>query len=384
MARARKTDWRELEKQQLEALPARLHPDDWKWLRGAVKFETVDLELATTAEVMALFPGTSDERPGSVNDARLIRTFLWQLWLKIKAKHSPPVQGNIRSTWYQALEPFYQKHDLIGRRALLQGSRHQLEEAPIREIGIRKRTSEADRVATTMTDILGDFIYAHVFRFSDFVYQEPLDHRALVGRDKPKNLYFTEKEGLWRLAKELYEDKLDLGNSISVMAANGQPSLLALDYYCQGLVSRGVRRITAGCFSDYDPWGYLIAQGLDDKLRFLGFEVTTYYLTTANLFSPEQIARGRDFGNLDEKDKALKTLVDRWMAVTNGVNGRPIGLHIDVLSWGLKSAQGQNFRKWAIVGQAGEWFPVVQPLSEAERSWRVPRALTTKRTVRQR
>lgn len=68
------------------------------------KFETVDLELATTAEVMALFPGTSDERPGSVNDARLIRTFLWQLWLKIKAKHSPPVQGNIRSTWYQALE----------------------------------------------------------------------------------------------------------------------------------------------------------------------------------------------------------------------------------------------------------------------------------------
>lgn len=381
MPKAKKTDWRELEKQQLEALPQRLHPGDWKWLRSSVAFETVDLDLATTQEVLALFPGDSSERPGSVNDSRLIRTFLWQLWLKIKARQAPPVEGNIRSTWYQALEPFYHKHDLIGRRALLQASSYQLEEAPVNWIGIRKRTSDADRVATNMTAILGEFIYAHVFRFSDFMYQEPLDHRALVGRDKPKNLYFTEKEGLWRLAKELHEDKLDLGNSISVMASNGQPSLLALDFFAQSLISRGVRRITAGCFSDYDPWGYLIAQGLDDKLRFLGFDVTTYYLTSAALFTPEQIARGRDFSQLDPNDKALKTLVDNWLVVTNGVNGRPIGLHIDVLSWGLKSAQGQNFRKWAIVGQAGEWFSEVQPLDEKDRSWRVPRSLRSKSTV---
>lgn len=383
MAGTRKLDWRQLEKQQLEALPRRLHPGDWRWLANAVEFDTVDLELATTAEILAVFPGSGGERPGSVNDARLIRTFLWQLWLKIQAKQAPPVEGNIRSTWYQALEPFYQKHDLIGRRALLQASSYELTESPIHRIGIRKRTSEADRVATTMTALMGEFIYAHVFRFADFAFQEPLDHRALVGRDKPKNLYFTEKEGLWRLAKELHEDKLDLGNSISVMAANGQPSLLALDYFAEDLIRRGVRKIFAGCFSDYDPWGYLIAQGLDDKLRFLGFDVITYYLTSADLFTPEQIARGRDFGNLDPiKDKALQTLVDNWMAVTNGVNGRPIGLHVDVLSWGLKSAQGHNFRKWAILGQAGNWFTQVQPLAEKDRSWRVPRRLTPKSTVR--
>lgn len=383
MPRARKIDWRELEKQELESLPGRLHPEDWKWLRNSVKLDTVDLDQATTAEVLALFPGGGDERPGSVNDARLIRTFLWQLWLKIRTKQAPPVEGNIRSTWYQALEPFYQKHDLIGRRALLEASSYELEEAPLQSIGIRKRSSEADRVATTMTALLGEFIYAHVFRFQDFVYQEPLDHRALVGRDKPKNLYFTEKEGLWRLARELYEDKLDLGNSISVMASNGQPSLLALDYFAKGLISRGVRKITAGCFSDFDPWGYLIAQGLDDKLRFLGFDVTTYYLTNSSLFTPEQIARGRDFGKLDPvKDRSLKTLVDNWMAVTNGVNGRPIGLHVDVLAWGVKSSLGQNFRKWAIVGQAGEWFTRVQPIAEEDRNWHTPRTIRAKRHVR--
>lgn len=376
MAGTRKIDWRDLERQQLEALPGRLHPDDWKRLRSNVEFEAVDLELATTAEILALFPGTSGDRPGSVNDARLIRTYLWQLWLKIQTKQAPPVEGNIRSTWYQALEPFYQKHDLIDRKALLQSSLQQLEEAPIKGIGIRKRTSEADRIATNMTEILGEFIYSHVFRFSDFLYQEPIDHRALVGRDKPRNLYFTEKEGLWRLAKELHEDKLNLGNSISVMASNGQPSLLALDYFCQGLINRGVRRIVAGCFSDFDPWGYLIAQGLDDKLRFLGFDVTTYYLTSASLFSPQQIAHGRDFSNLDPiNDKALLTLVNNWLAVTNGVDGRPIGLHIDVLSSGQKSAQGQNFRKWAILGQAGQWFPVVQPLADKYRNWKTPRTI---------
>ena len=353
-------NWQEKLPEVLTRLQSDVEEADWKWLTSQVALDCPDLDKMEPDEVRRRFAFKT-----GINNSRLTRTFIWQAWLKIMVKEYEPVMGNIRSFWYQHLENFYRSHGLFTPTALeppteetyiqsaippddasSRSEDEALDEDPVRW----KRTSAEDKLINTMTEVMSKFVEHHIFRYQDeFLFQIPMDSRYLVGRDRRKMLFFTEKEGMWWLCNELHKARNK--RSISVMASRGEPSYLTLEYFADQLAALGVSELLIATLCDFDPWGFWIAWNLDHKFRSFCskekdkdgklipfFKVTTYLLTTPDLFTPEQIKAGRDLSKFKDQ-----TLIQNWLSVTHGVHGKPIGLHIDVVNPRLKRQRVDNW-----------------------------------------
>lgn len=363
MGRAK--DWKKVEAEKLAALEHRLAPVDWRWLQTSVNFAAPDLELIASDQVLTYFHRRN--RPDRLNHTLLLTTLIWQSWIKVCAQVLEPVRGNLRSFWYQIVEPFYREHGLLEQKL---GIPRVLQwwEAVGSVPTARTPQDLASRVVDRMTERLADFVWHHIFRFSgELSFEEPLDHKYIVGRDRPGILFMTEKEGLWWLCDFIRKED----PNISVMASNGQPSFLAVEYFADSLLRR-TRNLAIGIFSDFDPWGWWIALNLDDKLRFMGFKsVESYYVTSTSLFTPEQIAHGHDLSQSPHQ-----TMVRNWLEATGGVDGRPIALHIDVIPGPKMKLLARNFVKWAEDGNLDQHFQRVPRLQETDlvkTLWNSPR-----------
>jgi hypothetical protein len=369
VANGRKPDWREHEQKLLEQLRQKLQPKEMKWLESHVKLGAPDLDTVASLELPQLFPGSPKEPPPRINDARLIKTFIWQCWVKIGAGLLKPVRGNVRSFWYQFLEGFYRKHGLL----------------PTPGGFVRWRDSDApeDRIIEQMTKFFSDFVWHHVFWYrAEFRFQEPINDKKRRGVDRPGILFFTEKEGLWWLCEELYDA---VKRSVSVMASNGQTSLLNLEYFAAEL-SKKSWKLSIGAMCDLEPYGEAIAGALDQKMRHLlhglaaeealltgrkppKIEVTTWLLTDAQLFTPAQIAAGKDLSwALQDPEPGQpdplaspRTQIRHWLARTGGVDGKPIALHVDVVDEELKRKRaGKDFVDVLLKGKKPK-FPTINP-----------------------
>lgn len=351
-------DLKEFERQRKEELRASLSPEDFRWLERSVCWESPELQGIPTATLRQVFP--EPKHPDRINDNRLLLTMIWQTWLLVLMGEMEPVRGNLRSFWYQVVEPFYREHKLLSPT---EGFVEPVGIFPTVvgqfPTGVSDRSDRAGRIVELMTENLGKFVRHRVFKFSgEFEFQRPMDHLSYVGKDDAKYLFFTEKEGLWWLCQMLYGEP---EKSISVMASNGQPSFLSLEYYARDL-SRRTKRVWIGVFSDYDPWGWAIAINLADKLRFFGFnQVEAYYLTSPELFTPQQIANGHDLSHHPQQSQVL-----HWVEDTGGVGGRPIALHIDVLSRAKKELLAHDFVKYASSGKLGQHYRPVPELEKAK------------------
>lgn len=361
-------DWRGKEKELLSRLKERLDSHQWGWLNGSVQLTAPDLATVDTDTLKVLFPPRPPEKPPGVNDAELIRTFIWQTWVKTAAGIFEPLLGNIRSFWYAHLEEFYRRHGLVKSRLLSLALAFRLFDGalgrwPSEDLEVLEAAIREEKVTETMTEQMDLLVGHRVFRFQDeFGFREPMDNRRHRGRNRPRFLFFTEKEGLWWLCETLYAGLERPGKealpSISVMASNGQPSFLTLEYFARQL--QGVSNLVVGAFCDHDPWGLSIAEQIDSKLRFLGFRVVTYRLTTVDLFTPEQIQNGRNFSSLDP-EKGLGKQVHNWFLKTGGTEGQKIGLHIDVIPNPKKIQRAKSWLE-ALVADRTPPFPVIAPV----------------------
>ena len=337
---------------------AELTPDDMKWLRRNVQLDAPALDKADTATVRRLF-GT---KQGGVNDAGLVRSYLWQSWILIGLGQVEPIDGNLRSFWYQRLEPFYRRHGLVDTDKVDQHGK------PL--VDRKKYSSRGEKIVNVMGEMMAELVSYRILRYRELGFVEPFDHRAKPGRARPRILLVTEKEGLWKYLLLFYRGELEPTSkkpkpvvtfkSISVMASNGQPSMLALEYFHEALADAGVGTLVIGALCDLDPWGYEIALSYTEKFHFLGFkEVTTYLLTQASWFTPDQIAAGRDLSNLPTAGE--RKLAQKWFEKTNGVNGKMLGLHLDVIS---KSQLIMNIFDWVkqvLKSDQVSGYPLVTP-----------------------
>ena len=98
-----------------------------EWLRKNVDVDCPDIRKMTTKEIKERFPGRlkpvqnpqnpneQNNQDKGVNDARLIRTFIWQSYLMIKSDELESMKGNMRTFWYRELGPFLKYHGLYYR-----------------------------------------------------------------------------------------------------------------------------------------------------------------------------------------------------------------------------------------------------------------------------
>lgn len=367
--------WLEKQAEVLVQLQSDVEVGDMKWLRTNVDLDCADLNSdATTTEYIR-------ERfryRGHLNQARVTRTFIWQCWIKIKAGELDPVEGNIRSFWYQYLEDFYRGHNLFkpefsqppaatpyieSSPKVLDGPADEDDMASFELVG---RISAEDVLIDTMTRLMADFATHHIFRLGgEFQFQRPTGNKTLIGRDRKKLLFFTEKEGIWpTTCLDLHKAKNK--HSISVMASDGEPTLLTLEYFVEDFKENGVSELIIGAMCDYDPWGFWIAWNLDRKLRSFRRQgekdskgklvpyfksITTYLLTTPDLFTDENIAKARDLSDFRDQ-----TLIKHWMAVTHGIHGKPLAIHVDKVN---KILRRQRADDWIqdILGHVAPPYP---------------------------
>lgn len=363
--------WKEKEAEVLAQLEATLAPENWAWLQRNLLKDCGDIERAETHELYEWFgKGSSpkDDDPKSLNDTGLMRMYVWQAWIKVLAEEMLPIDGNLRSMWYQHIDPYWRKHGLLPNEMRRRSS---LDEGYWVD-GYLKADEDVrggDRekaVSSLMMDQIGLFVFHRIFQYRGALqFQQPLDGRAEVGRDKAKFLFYTEKEGFWKLCEKVVEGSLSgdpgSGTSISVMATKGQPSLILLEYFIDELKRRGVSNVIVGGFSDHDPWGLQILENLDAKLRFFQFKsVEVYRLTHPKLFNKEQLAKGKNLSHFQPS-----VVVDRWVEKTGGTPG-PYGkkwsLHIDLLFPEQREAVA---RRWLLSIANKSWaddYPLVEPL----------------------
>ena len=308
--------WQEVQKKVIESL----NSEQKKWLKSKVNLEVDNLKKYTTEEIYKIFPGrpkvnAQGVKVSTVNDSSFIYTFIWQCWLMIIAHELMAMKGNLRSFWYKELRPIFKKHNLLDK-----------DEGPPVRSRYRSESPREIYILDRMSKIFDQFVLRGFFKFKDeFEFQDPREAFRIIGRKNPRFVFFTEKEGLFwfceKVAKEL---------GITAIASHGEPGLLTMEYFSEELKKRKVKNIVLACLTDYDPWGYNIAQSFKEKLEepVFDFKVKFTNLTVLKeIFEPEVVEeKKRDLSNVSEsKKKQVKV----WMDETGGIDGKPYGMHID-------------------------------------------------------
>ncbi|MEQ8192329.1 MAG: hypothetical protein ABRQ39_30465 [Candidatus Eremiobacterota bacterium] len=184
----KKKDWMEIAQEVLGSIDS---VQD-EWLRNNVDVEASDIRKMTTEEIKERFHGRfkliqdkDNSRANGVNDARLIRTFIWQSYLMIKSKELKPMKGNMRTFWYRELGPLLKDHGLYD------ADRFEGEKLPDEVLRIiddfiddELRVRELERAFSDqgrelylldkMSKSFDEFVLRGFFRFQDeFEFQDP-------------------------------------------------------------------------------------------------------------------------------------------------------------------------------------------------------------------
>jgi len=182
-------------------------------------------------------------------------------------------------------------------------------------------------------------------------------------------LLFFEKRGMYELCKWAYKSIA----KISYMASRGQPSYLELEKFSKEFADGRVATLVIGGFPDWDPYGWNILEELDAKLRFLGervardkktgkwiqFKVKTYMLTSAKIFTEEDIASGDD---LSLWPPGYQKMIKAWVDKGGGVNGKPIAMSINAVPVPKMKVLMERFIDYATGDQMDSHYIRIKPI----------------------
>lgn len=374
-------NWKDAERKFLKTL----EDEKRSWVEKTVNLDA-DNELTekTRAQLIRMFPGKPKAIEGkkykTLNDKEMILTFVWQVAMKIRAGVYTKIKGNMRTAWYKYLEQIYVGNDLLASDVgepvdavellmpavfqnllmmepqIFDGAAGELRKALSGHPKTLRKMSRAVRkayelvqhaareryVINTMTGSFDEFIRQGIFRFGDdFGFMDPGDRYRIIGQKRPRVIFFTEKEGLWWLCEELAKD-----HGITVFSSQGETSLLAVEFLVGLLKKEDVKSLVVGALTDYDPWGYEIAGNICVKLAYDiyygleyrkdGTKKDNVHLTRLNgtqedlnkLFTPEQIQKGKR--DLRTYSQYKQDQVKDWMEKTEGIDGEPYGIHVDL------------------------------------------------------
>jgi hypothetical protein len=361
-------DWREAAAWVRE----RLTGSQKRWLQSHLAWEAEDLDRVDREYVRRVFlkyePGEEPgERVPTVDDSRLLRTLIWQFWMKLLAGQAEPVGGNLRSFWYHPVGPFYRRHRLDRTdRPTLKGDEVLLRlnvaaglwlavaaERPEVSSGSRRK----DYLIKEMTRCLGEFVVRRFYDFRDlgFLPDEP---PYKVGTRAASILVFTEKQGMRWLVEEQHASR-----GVTCYPSNGEPSLMTVGELVSRLRAKKIARVRAGGFCDHEPYGYNMLESLDEKFRVYGMRAEVYLLTTTDLFDPEVLEH-------DKRPLADTERNRRWVQRTGGIHGELFGIHVDLARHDRLRQRAAEFVRWARGSGEPPWLRVQGTLPAGE--WRKP------------
>jgi hypothetical protein len=270
-----------------------------------------------------------------LNHSTLMRTLVWQTLGRIKSGEREHFTGNLRTFWYEESQPLYNRNDLFDQVSKKPGQSRFHVHAPrwlqLIHLGEpepnRKLTAKEKYINNLGEDVFQEFVSNKIFRYQDFGFKDKTAHLKLIGAGHASLVFFVEKEGLFDKYCRRYHEEY----KISVMASNGEPSAIGLEYFSDQLRGKKIKNVGLAGLVDYDPFGYDIFDTYVDFFKTEGFGIKdATLLTSLDLYTAKALAE--ESVDLVARYPKKKTLIDRWFAKTGGINGEKRGIHADAAS----------------------------------------------------
>lgn len=234
----------------------------------------------------------------------------------------------LRRFWYMAIKPALEKLDL-------------LKSSDVTDEGMKKWDS-------TLSRYIADMVRAGELTYQDLNIVDDSRKLSLPGNvfqtvslrtygaqisaaDNPNIILCCEKDTVFE-----HIEKLASLFGCSCISGKGQNAFAAMEKLLRGM-PYDVEDIHILTFTDYDPSGYSISGtfkkqalshlsnlGLDSKVHIERIGITLDQLTPDEILNNQYTPKSHG--------KGQKTINDKWMELTNGIDGEFKGLELDALS----------------------------------------------------
>lgn len=295
---------RELSDQRLK----KVSPDQLDWLEDNVDLTAPELDELGPDRLLERFGQTPRKRRGDrewdVNDARLMRTVVWQFHLRLEAGQARPIRGTVRGFWLTRVRPLWQALALLKP-----------------DEGYEGDTERSRYLIRILDEAFDAFVLEGIFRYQDLEIFDTRERYRLIGRELPRLIFYTDREEMFWVCRELSERF-----RVSAFCSGGPPSLISCEWISRDLLRRQARNLRIAALTDYDPVGrdsaLLLGQLLSHEV--FGFQsVHTTVLTDLSLFSPEVV---RVASHQLRHERGLAS----WLEQGGGVDGQPVGLPVSL------------------------------------------------------
>lgn len=298
---------------QAESLRKHFNESQIEFLEKRVALQCPDLRVMRPEQLPEFFA-----RDGGVNDAKIILTFIAQYYIRFLEKKDSSIRGNLKSFWYRWLGRSLER---LGRLTVRGG------------LSVTSASARARYLLKTMEDSFEQFFLQDFFHYRDLDVYNHRETFRLMGREKKRHLFYTEKEGLFWFCQVVHSI-----HSCHTFASRGSSTWLDTDYLAEAIQKLSVRNLYVAALTDYDPWGLFIARQIRRKLETYRFgfrRIHLEILTDLDLFDPAVIQSEKRYlltGHEDPKDP-VHQVVQRWVANGGGIDGKAYGMHVDNINF---------------------------------------------------
>ncbi len=308
--------WQEALAQYYESHPT-LDEENRAWLRAEVRMDAPLLEEMEREELLATF-----STDGDMSHAALIRTLVWQALGLILCGREEPLNGNLRSFHYRFSDSIYAGNGLYTTVSKADpGFQDYLAWAT--EPG-RGETAKKSYIQNLCENVFQEYVEHRIFRYQGpFKVHNANEGKARLGEGRASLIFFTEKQGLEEYCKAYHADL-----RISTMVSQGQPSLVAAEYFADELRAKKIKRVALAGLVDWDPSGFLIARTYRRNFERLGFGIKNFtILTRLDLFT-EHSLKTKSY-DLTKVAPGREKLTQSWFLETKGIHGERRGIYVN-------------------------------------------------------
>jgi len=276
----------------------------------------------TRDELIAAFSTASGS---AVVVSVLLANFLWQQIQYIRAGNPSPVDGgNVRSLWY-------------------------LVKPVLSRIGSLDETDHYK----TLSSQLAEMAAHRLLSYREFGLID--DGKWSIGAYNPHVILMAEKEAHYRFLQQMQDY-----TGATILATGGQPATITSEYFTAALLeklaqvgiataARPARRgkwaagarmaqsrrtpppeVVILSLTDYDPYGWALLDTFAGDLETFGLpKIRVINLSVPKNYRPEELEMMHY--DLEKSGDTPPAMLRKWMKRTNGIDGKPWGMEVDVL-----------------------------------------------------
>ena len=256
-----------------------------------------DLRFWSSEKLRGVFAAASS---GRVLTRVLVRNLIYQAATRILSEQAPPIEGNLRSLYYQWVKP------------------------------VAARLPEVQRQRGDPYDVMIDelerlIVGLQLWRYRDLeLVDENWENRFLSDGRAPDVLLYAEKTGF-----VLFLQRAARRYGLTAVALGGSPSHLSAEYLTTQLREAlgEVPALRLVAVTDYDPSGLFIQRAFKEQLHHHGLAIAEHH----SLIAPDAFTKQeRALLSYAVPSKQPKR-VQGWLDDTGGLDGQARGIEADAL-----------------------------------------------------